>query len=1083
MPVTSAETVAYLTKAKTLAKNQIDQSELRQLVASLPPCDHSLSAALAAEAEALSLTKPRQAWAIMAVAEAAARRHDDLLLQATAAWRLARMANEWVRPHKVDAAISRARPLFEDLQEPAWVAACDWQQNALPWTRTDFAATESALRRALEGLDRPGFRDFLPSCRASLAYAQLLNLKHEEALTTISQSEGTFRQQNQWLSVARCLFIKSAVLLRQGQFEQALHIIDEAIQLIDATRAPADMARARYRRAQILVLSSEQYDQAEADLLAARQAFEEADLPLWTAQVYGYGLARLYRDSGRLAEAGKALRKARKIYTRYEIPGPRADNSLDSGKFALYQGQFLEALKDYRRAEALYRNKMDYPFMGAVSMMYQGETYGYLGRYQEALAKLEAAEQQLKAFKHEERIAECQLRLAELWLRLNQPDEVLLYLERVQTYLQDLGQSIYLGEFFYLMAEALFRKNQGEEAVSLLKQTLATLPVDEIPPLAAQLYRYLGEVLERLGRRSDALLYLQKAQTSFAEMGMGFEEATCWVAIGRCQARSGNGHEARDSWQKALARSGGALPEINWRVHAEMTGLTESTDDLKDALEHARRAVSALAQLRQWLWQPALAGSFLQEPSALFDRALALSARCQSPIDTLTFIEESKAQTSNRQLSLMQEGRQLAEPDQHRLALETEIRGLQDEIRNHVRANPGFLRPPSEIHLRQRFLKKVQSYNRYLASMLRSRWSSESVEEDFLSKFEIAHFQKAAEENIGGHKWVALDYYLTKDTLYCAVVTPDALFTFTTEISGSIRRALNLIDAKAETVSAATFTELGTGLIPQAVVALLDPETYLLIAPHGILHRLPWAALPVAELQKPLVSVCIPATIPSLRTLATLWNSRQAPAAPCNGEKNGLLLAVSHFAGRHAPLPEVAQEAHFISSLPGIEMQELRDERATWEALSQMAGEDGLSQFSFWHIATHAFHDALAGRLSGVALHDRDIWLDHLWQCAPLPQLITLSACSGGRSKVYTGDEHVGLTSTCLAAGAETVIGSLRPVQDAGAAELMGEFYRRYLQGYPAAHALALAQRAAAQTPGTDWQFFNCIGSPVTGGR
>lgn len=1019
----------------------------------------------------------------MAVADAAARRQEDRLLQATAAWRLACMANEWVRPRRVESAIGRARPLFEALQEPGWVAACDWQQNALPWTRSSFAAAESALQRALKGLDRPDFQGFLPSCQASLAYAQLLNLKHDEALATIKRSESIFRQQEQWLSVSRCLFTRAAVLLRQDEFEQALQIINEAIRLIDPKQAPVDLARARYRRAQILVLSNAQYDQAEADLIAAQKGFEESDLPLWAAQTYSYGLAHLYRDTGRLAEAGQALRKARRIYRNYEIPGQRADNLLDSGKFALYQGQFQKALKYYRSAEALYRNKMDYPFMGAVSMMYQGEVFGHLGRYQEALAKLESAERQLRAIGHKQRIAECQLRLAELWLRLNQPDEVLRHLERVQTYFQEVGRATYLGEYFFMMAEALVRQNRGEEAASLLLQALSTLPVDQTRPLAAQLYRYLGEVLERLGGPAGALAHLHKAQANFAEMGMAIEEAACWVAIGRCQARSNRLKEARDSWQKALALSAGALPEINWRVHAEMAAIAETTDGLTGALEHARQAVSALAQLRQWLWQPALAGSFLREPATVFDHAVGLSARRQSSGDTITFIEESKAQTSNRQLSLMQERWEPAEPDPRRAALETEIQGLQDEIRNYVRANPGFIRPASEVRLRRQFLEKVQSYNRYLASAQRRRWKGKSAEDGYVSKFDVARFQKAAKENIGDDNWVAVDYYLTEDTLHCAVVTPDDLFTFAAEITGSIRRALSLLNPRAGMVAAAGYEELGTWLLPETVVALLDPETYLLIVPHGILHRLPWAALPVSTRQIPLVSACIPATTPSLRTLASLWSIRRAAPAPSDPTMNGLLLAISDFAGRHAPLPEATEETRCIASLANIEARELHDEGATWEALSRLAGENGLSQFSFWHIATHAFHDALAGRLSGIALRDRDIWLDHLWQCAPLPHLITLSACSGSRSKVYAGDEHVGLTSTCLAAGAQTVIGSLRPVQDARVADLMVDFYRHYLQGYPAAHALALAQRSAAQAPGTDWKYFSCVGSPVTAGK
>src|SRR5690606_26351841 len=194
-----------------------------------------------------------------------------------------------------------------------------------------------------------------------------------------------------------------------------------------------------------------------------------------------------------------------------------------------------------------------------------------------------------------------------------------------------------------------------------------------------------------------------------------------------------------------------------------------------------------------------------------------------------------------------------------------------------------------------------------------------------------------------------------------------------------------------------------------------------------------------------------------------------------------LLLALSEFNGRYPPLPEVDVEAEAIGSMPGLNVKKLQQEQATWGALRDLSNGHGLSQFSFWHIATHAFHDAIAGRLSGIAVYDRDIWIDYLWQCAPLPHLVTLSACSGNRSKLYAGDEQVGLASTCLAAGAQTIIGSLRPIQDLNAARLMVDFYNYYIGGNSAAQALVLAQRSAlAQGTATDWAFFTCIGAPTT---
>ena len=118
--------------------------------------------------------------------------------------------------------------------------------------------------------------------------------------------------------------------------------------------------------------------------------------------------------------------------------------------------------------------------------------------------------------------------------------------------------------------------------------------------------------------------------------------------------------------------------------------------------------------------------------------------------------------------------------------------------------------------------------------------------------------------------------------------------------------------------------------------------------------------------------------------------------------------------------------------------------------------------------------------LSGVALADQDVWLDQFAELAPLPDLITLSACSGNQSLMFEGDDAIGLTTTCLAAGARHVIGSLWPIRDEAAADLMTDFYRCFLAGKGAARALAEAQRAAAQRQPdyAGWGTFLCIGAP-----
>jgi CHAT domain-containing protein len=221
----------------------------------------------------------------------------------------------------------------------------------------------------------------------------------------------------------------------------------------------------------------------------------------------------------------------------------------------------------------------------------------------------------------------------------------------------------------------------------------------------------------------------------------------------------------------------------------------------------------------------------------------------------------------------------------------------------------------------------------------------------------------------------------------------------------------------------------------------------------------------------------VPAIVPSLHSLILLWQRpTMAPFSPTSG----LLVAVGSFQERYPPLPAVTAEAKVIAAHLGPGSRRLQAAEATWLNLQQVAGEDGLAPFAFLHVASHAFHDPITGRLSGLALYDRDIWLDEVTQLAPLPSLVTFSACSGSQSRIYEGDEHVGLVTACLASGAQSVVGSLWPIEDADTADLMLNFYEQRLAGRRVAHALALAQRRAWRLGShiIHWGSFRCTGQP-----
>jgi CHAT domain-containing protein len=83
--------------------------------------------------------------------------------------------------------------------------------------------------------------------------------------------------------------------------------------------------------------------------------------------------------------------------------------------------------------------------------------------------------------------------------------------------------------------------------------------------------------------------------------------------------------------------------------------------------------------------------------------------------------------------------------------------------------------------------------------------------------------------------------------------------------------------------------------------------------------------------------------------------------------------------------------------------------------------------------------------------------VDKLYSLNLDANLVTLSACETGLSKIANGDDLVGLTRGFLYAGSSSIVASLWKVDDRATSELMARFYKE-LQGNDKMAALREAQ-------------------------
>ncbi len=137
------------------------------------------------------------------------------------------------------------------------------------------------------------------------------------------------------------------------------------------------------------------------------------------------------------------------------------------------------------------------------------------------------------------------------------------------------------------------------------------------------------------------------------------------------------------------------------------------------------------------------------------------------------------------------------------------------------------------------------------------------------------------------------------------------------------------------------------------------------------------------------------------------------------------------------------------------------------------------ARYRFIHISSHGIIDSEIPQLSALILGawDRDGRVkDQYVRAGDLlgrtfdAEVVVLSACDTALGREFAGEGLIGLRYAALARGARSVVGSLWPVSDAIAAELMTDMYRYITtDGQRVELALSAAIRATlARTPALD---------------
>jgi len=243
----------------------------------------------------------------------------------------------------------------------------------------------------------------------------------------------------------------------------------------------------------------------------------------------------------------------------------------------------------------------------------------------------------------------------------------------------------------------------------------------------------------------------------------------------------------------------------------------------------------------------------------------------------------------------------------------------------------------------------------------------------------------------------------------------------------------------------------------------------LYLAPHGPLHYLPFHALVAGDGQA-LLRADGP-TIAYSASASTLLHQRPHREQP----SAGTCLAVGYNFGETLQLQFAEQEASLVAELMGGTTM-IGEERMKAVLFNQSV------EYEMLHFSCHGefLPDAPLESYLQIGTDERLTAHDVLHHLRLNADLVMMSACESGLSRVRRGDELVGFTRSFMHAGARALIASLWRVDELSTSFFVHALYRAVLAG--ADYASALQQAQLLMQSITRKEVEEMLGQPIAGG-
>jgi tetratricopeptide (TPR) repeat protein len=834
--------------------------------------------------------------------------------------------------------------------------------------------------------------------------SDITRAKFESAIDNLDKAAAVFARIGLISDSAQTQVAKLLALAMLGRYDEAIRTGQEALKIF--VREGDELAAGKIEMNMSNIVSRQSLNlEAEKYCKSALRRFTKCGDNLWRILAEN-GLANIYAELNDFNKADRYYRMALEGARAGKMRVTEAEVEASIGNLAMVRGRYAEALNFLERSRQKY-DDLAMPHQSAIADLEIADIYSELNLGDEAIEIYERVARSFMQLKLTAEEARARLNYGRAATSAGDSSTANRELKKALKLFQMLKNNSGQTAVLLSLSQLAMDGNDNLDARSHLAQASAAMRKGENARHAVQLTLLEGELLRRTGNDESAVKKLTDAHVSAKRHRQMNAMQFALNALGKIAVSRGENAKATSFFTSAIK----VIENLRFPLASEEMSMAffasklEPYENLTQLLLDNNKISAAFAVI-----ESGRSRALLDAVPGRSDLSSNGSKKLQEEMREL----RSELNSSYKRLD------RSAASETARLStdidrIEAKLTKTLRQIGNLAAARPGQHPRPNGAFSVRRLQQQLSGSTTII----------EYVEFDGeISAFVVAHTKV---------KYVR---HLTSSAEVGRTLE-DLHFQFGSLRYGNLQvgRFIDALKARADDCLQRLYDQLLRPIEKEIT------GSRLIIVPVGVLNYVPFHALHNGR------EYALERFETSYSPSAGVWSALQERIL--RKIKNSLLMG---YADERIPLVEgEIREIQTIVPHPTT----LVGGSATFSGFLENA-----SKFDLIHLACHGKFRAENPMFSSLHLADGWITVRDICSQKLRAGLVTLSACETGLSKVFAGEEILGLARGFLTAGADTMVVSLWAVNDVAAGHLMSDFYKNLQRGESIQASLREAQMA-----------------------